>query len=241
MFLVMVWWCGVKVRRWFRPGTGGNLVVVAMTPQGQPQEIYDAICRLGRLLRQVYPCTDRGHPAVHLFPQANQENCLICFCLSSCCSFQPPSSDAWRSSSSDPLLPMIRGSVISIHEPGPDQRAPSAPSTVLARPPAALTVSIVLSRNRTSSRHKTRPALSYPFRLHPVTALVFLFPGPLYSPIAEVPLRHYLLEKTARRLFLVLFGPGIGLENCGVGHINRWWWQLALLLGVWEVTGRRAM
>ena len=74
LFLVMVWWCSVRAPP-VNGGTGGNLVVVVVTPQATP-ETYDVIGRLGSL-RQVYPCTGRGHPTVYFFPQANQETSFI--------------------------------------------------------------------------------------------------------------------------------------------------------------------
>lgn len=47
-------------------------------PKDRPPETYDVLGRFGRL-RQVHPCTDRGHPTVYSFPQANQETSSIFF------------------------------------------------------------------------------------------------------------------------------------------------------------------
>lgn len=107
-------------------------------------------------------------------------------------------------------LPMVSGSVISIHEheSGPFKSVPAS----VHRSVPALTVSKL--SYRISSRHTTRPALFHHSAFPPGLGLV-VFPD---FAVAGSPAKTLCSRRN--RSFSLIFGPGTGLENRGVGRIG---------------------
>lgn len=177
-------------------------------PKDRPPETYDVIGRFGRL-RQVHPCTDRGHPTVYSFPQANQETSSIFFANSA--------QLGCRSGHDRVLFCQWYAGVLSRYMSIRAARSEASPPRPPFRP---CTDRFRRSRNRISSRHATRPALFHPFRL-PARSWSSCFP--VFFLSREAPPRLSTREERCFFFFFFLiFGPGTGTREPR-GGANRWW------------------